>query len=98
MCNNLNKFAHLCDGKHAIIETVRKDDSLRHRIRSSNANDSSCRHTNFTTPMGLSFEYTTLADTHASEKSLAEWWGSGSDQKLLLNGHENYLSMSIFQN
>ena len=73
MYNNLNKVAHLRNGKNVIIETVRSDDSLKRRIRSSKTNESSHRHMNFTTPMGLSFEYMRPVDARASEKSLTEW-------------------------
>ena len=72
--NNLSNITHLCDGKDTVIETVRKDDSLKRRIRLSKTNDSSCRCINFSNPIYLSFEHTRTVGSRASEQILVEWW------------------------
>ena len=82
--NNLSNITHLCDGKDTIIETVRKDDSLKRRILSYKTNYSSCRCINFTTPMGLSFEHTRPSGARVSEQSLVQWWGREINQKYAL--------------
>ena len=69
---NMNNAIHLYDGKDVIVETIRKNDNLRCRTRSSKVNKSACRIINFTTPMELVFEHTRASGARGSEKKIVQ--------------------------
>ena len=52
----LNTITQIFDSKDAILETMHNNDNLRRQSHSENDHDSTCRATNFTTTIGLSFE------------------------------------------
>ena len=54
---DLKNGSHLVDGKEMLIEKIRVNDSLKRRSRSEKVHEYAARTLNFSTPMGLSFEY-----------------------------------------
>lgn len=85
--NNLMNVAHLEDGKDILIETMRNNDSLKRRIWSEKVHESAARTLNFSTPMGLSFEHARAAGARASEKKIAQWWGSAEKHALCIKDY-----------
>ena len=87
--NKLNKISHLFDGNDAIIETPRKNDNFKRRVRSEKVHKSAARTINFSTPMGLSFEHTRAEGAQASEEKIVKWWGSAEQYAFDLKPFKN---------
>ena len=64
----MTQVTHLVEGKHAIIEIPRNNDSLKLRVFQKKVYESAARTLIFSTPMGLAFEHTRGAGERAGEK------------------------------
>ena len=75
-------MTRLFHSKDSTIETRKSSGSLRRRLQSSKVDESARRKTNFTAPIGLSFEHFRSVGARGSEKKIVQWWGSAPPRAL----------------